>query len=407
VKKVRITKINEIAYSLSINVKDILFESLWEMPNGVSINSYIVKGNKIALIDGVCGWDGVPESLFELLGRLDIKIEDIKYVILNHLEPDHAGFINDLLKIHQDFEVISTKKGNELIKAFYSENIITRIVGDNDFLDLGNEVKLTFQSIPHVHWPDSMVTYLEKDGILFSCDAFGSFGIWEMPYDEDLSEAEEKDYEKETIRYYSNVIGGFSPFVLKAIEKLSKIDIKVVAPGHGIMFKKNPRKIIDDYYNYAIYQKGQARDEIILLWGSMYSNTKIAVDYIIEELKSSEINFHVHDVSITDWGTMLSSVWVSKGVILAMPTYEYKMFPKMAAILEEFGAKKVHGRKAFRFGSYGWSGGAQKHLDEIMDRTHMNWDFIEPYEFNGKPCKEDLDIIKNRTKELIKRVIEE
>ena len=398
----KITSINEGITQLSVNVENILFESLWEMPNGVSINSYVVKGDKIALIDGVCGWDGVPESLFELLDTLKVKLEDIQYLILNHLEPDHAGWITELMKLHKTFQVICSDKGADLFKAFFQEDVPIRVVKDGDVLDLGDGKTLTFHMIPHVHWPDAMVTYSPEAGILFSCDAFGSFGKLENgAFDEDLTEEALINYEEETIRYYANIVGAFSPFVIKAVDKLKELDIKVVAPGHGLMWRKRVNKIIDDYVAYAHYQKGPARRAVTLIWGSMYGMTEEAVNVVKDQLERLGITHYVHQVPNASWGDILTSVWTSSGVILGMPTYEYKMFPPMAAALEEIGKKKAFGKKAFRFGSYGWSGGAQKELDEISERFRWGWTFVEPHEFKGKPSAEDLLVIRERVKELV------
>ena len=145
-------------------------------------------------------------------------------------------------------------------------------------------------------------------------------------------------------------------------------------------------------------------EEITILWGSMYGMTEKAVHHAVEVLKGEGIDVNVHRVPETPWGTILASVWTSTGIILAMPTYEYKMFPPMAAILLEMGNKKVFGRKAFRMGSYGWSGGAQRELDVIMGNCRMNWDFIEPVEFKGNAREEDLKLIEERVKELVSEV---
>ena len=136
----------------------------------------------------------------------------------------------------------------------------------------------------------------------------------------------------------------------------------------------------------------------------MYGMTEKAVNYVVKVLEEENIKFNVHRVPEVSWGTVLASAWNSTGIILAMPTYEYKMFPPMAAVLEELGKKKVFGRKAFRFGSYGWSGGAQKELDEIMNKYCMKWDFIEPVEFKGSPRDEDLQLIETRIRDLVKEV---
>lgn len=398
----KITPISEGITQLSVNVENILFEGLWDMPKGVSINSYVVKGDKIALVDGVCGWDGVPESLFALLDQLNIDLKSIQYLVLNHLEPDHAGWIDDLRKIHDDFEVICTDKGADLFEAFFGTGVKVRVVKDGDVLDLGAGKVLEFHTIPHVHWPDAMITFEKSSRVAFTCDAFGSFGKLEhSSFDDDYSDEELKEYEHETIRYYSNIVGAFSPFVLKAIEKLTPLNMAVIAPGHGLVWRSRIYKIIEDYRNYALYQKGHARGEITLLWGSMYGMTEMGVRVAIEELEKSGLTYHVHQVPETSWGDILTSVWTSDALILAMPTYEYKMFPPMAAALDEIGKKKAVGRKVFRFGSYGWSGGAQKELVEIHDKLRLNWMFIEPVEFKGKPLTDDLDKVREGVQALI------
>ncbi len=405
--KMNVTKVTTDTYQLSINVEDILFEGLWEIPNGVSINSYIIKGDKTAIVDGVGDWDGAPESLYALLDKLDIKPESIEYLIVNHMEPDHSGWIEAFKKINKDFKVICTKQSADLLEAFYDQRDHI-IIPDADYtLDLGKGHVLSFVPIPNVHWPDTMVTFDQATGTLFSCDAFGSFGkVGDCNYDDMLTEEELAFYEEEAVRYYSNIVGSFSNFVEKAIEKCASLPIKIIAPSHGVVWRENPNQIIEDYARYASYQKGVAKEEITLIWGSMYGMTKKAVDHVISVLDKEDIKVNVHELPGTDWGTILASAWNSTGMILGMPTYEYKMFPAMAMALEELGRKKTHGRKAFRFGSYGWSGGAQRELDTIMEEQRMKWDFLEPVEFKGKPRQEDFDLLEERVQQLVKEVKE-
>ncbi|CAK7060289.1 FprA family A-type flavoprotein [Tissierella sp.] len=400
-----VTKVSDDTYLLSVNVENILFEGLWEIPNGVALNSYIIKGEKTAIIDGVCGWDGVPESLFVLLDKLNIDPKSIEYLIINHMEPDHSGWIEDFKKINPNFKVVCSKKSAELLDAFYGHTENVTVVTDDDTLDLGNGHILKFVEIPNVHWPDTIATFDTLTGTLFSCDAFGSFGnATESNYDDMLKSDDIDFYENEAVRYYANIVAAFSMPVKKAIDKCSTLPIKIIAPGHGIVWRENPNKIIEDYIRYASYQKGPAKEEITLIWGSMYGMTEKAVNYVVKVLEEENIKFNVHRVPEVSWGTVLASAWNSTGIILAMPTYEYKMFPPMAAVLEELGKKKVFGRKAFRFGSYGWSGGAQKELDEIMNKYCMKWDFIEPVEFKGSPRDEDLQLIETRVRDLVKEV---
>lgn len=393
-------------YQLSINMENILFEGLWEVPEGVTLNSYIIRGEKTAIIDGVIGWEGVPESLFDILGQVDVPVNSIEYLIINHMEPDHSGWIEAFMRINPAVKIVCSKKAKDLLSIFYglTENIT--VVTNGDTLDLGNGHVLSFVDIPNVHWPDTIATFDTLTGTLFSCDAFGSFGtITATDYADQLTVEEAHKYEVETIRYYSNIIASFSMQVKKAVDKCQALPVKLIAPGHGLMWRE-PEKIMQAYAEYADYQKGPAREEITLIWGSMYGMTEKAVKHVVRVLENENIMVHVHQVPQDSWGEVLTSAWTSTGIILAMPTYEFKMFPPMASVLEELGKKKVHGRKAFRFGSYGWSGGAQRELDDIMDRLCMKWEFMESVEFAGTPSEEELQLIGERVKDLVKEIKE-
>ena len=399
------TKVASDIYQLSVNVDNILFEGLWEIPNGVALNSYIIKGEKTAIVDGVCGWDGVPQQLYDLLDELNIDPRSIEYLIINHTEPDHSGWIEDFQRIKPDFKVICSKKAAELLEHFYGHTDQVTCVGDNDTLDLGGGHILQFREIPNVHWPDTIATFDTLTGTLFTCDAFGSFGkAEEANYDDMLSEEKLAFFEKEAVRYYANIVAAFSVPVKKAIEKCAPLPIRIVAPGHGIVWRKDPARMIEAYSRYASYQKGPAREEITILWGSMYGMTEKVVRHAVKVLEEENIPYHVHRLPETSWGTVLASAWTSTGIILAMPTYEYKMFPPMAAVLDEMGKKKIQNRKAFRMGSYGWSGGAQKELDEILAKNRMGWEFLQPVEFRGNASEEELKQIEDRVRELVKEV---
>ncbi len=399
-------QIADNTYQLSVNIENMLFEGVWEMPEGVSLNSYIIKGDKTAIVDGFCGWDGVPETLFSLFDELGITVDEVEYLIVNHMEPDHSGWIEAFRKINQNFKIICSDKAKALLETFYGHTENVTVVKDGDSLDLGQGHVVKFVSIPNVHWPDTMASFDEKTGVLFSCDAFGAFGkLGKEKYAEDITAEEMEVALKETVRYYSNILASFTMAVKKAVSKCSQLPVKLVAPGHGLMWRE-PKKIMDFYDALADYQKGVARKELVFLWSSMYGMTEKAVRFVESVLAKEDIKVTMLNVPEASWGTILGATWTATGVILAMPTYEYKMFPPMAAALEELGRKRVLGRKAFRFGSYGWSGGAQKELDEIMTRLSMNWEFLEPVEFAGSPREEDFIILEQRVKELVAQVKE-
>lgn len=403
----RVSTVTDGIYRLSANVTNLLFEGLWRMPDGIAMNSYIVKGEKTAIVDGVCGWDGVPETLFEQLDKIEVMPESIDYVIVNHMEPDHSGWIENLKKVRPNFTIVTGKKAVPLMEAFFDITDDIMVVGDGDSLDLGDGRVLAFMEIPNVHWPETIATFDTKSGTVMPCDAFGSFGmIDEAVYDDECTEEQLVFYEKQAIRYYSNIVAAYSAPVVSAIKKASALPIKIIAPGHGLVWRKNPMKIVNDFLRYASYQRGPCENEITIIYSSMYGMTEEGVRPAIETLEAEGLVVHAHKVPEESLGDVLMSIWSSTGVVLAMPTYEYKMFPPMFAIIDELGKKKVHNRKAFRFGSYGWSGGAQKELNELIQKYKMNWDFVEPLEFKGKPTKRDIAIIETRCKELAAKVKE-
>ena len=393
-------------HMLTMNVEDILFEGIWEIANGVTLNSYIVQGEKTAIIDGVIGWDGVPETLYKNMEEIGVAPGSIDYLIVNHMEPDHSGWISNFRKIRDDFTIICTDKAAKMVSSFYGEDKI-RVVKEGDTLDLGKGKVSSFHPVPNVHWPDTMYTYEKDTKTLFSCDMFGSFGrMGEHCFDDELTPEEKDFFEFEGIRYYSNVMATFTSSVKKAIEKAKSLEIKTIAPGHGPVYRRNPGKIMDDYSRFARYAEGAGKNEVAILWGSMYGMTAKAVEYAEGILQREGIKYNKLEMPLESESEMVAAVLKSAGVIIAAPTYEYKLFPPVAAALNELGRKRITGKAAFRFGSYGWSGGAEKELYEIMERNKMNWDLIESVEFEGAPGAEDLKKVEAGVLELIKKMRE-
>lgn len=397
--------IAEGVWMLSMNVEDMLFEGIWEVANGVTLNSYIVKGEKTAIIDGVIGWDGVPETLYKTLEEIDVDPKDIDYLVVNHMEPDHSGWIENFKKINDDFTIICTDKAAKMVSSFYGNSSKVEVVKEGDTLDLGKGKVLSFHPVANVHWPDTMFTYEADTKTLFSCDMYGAFGKMEGHYfDDELTPEEVEFFEMEGIRYYSNVMTTFTSAVKKAIEKTKELDIEVIAPGHGPLYRKNPQKIIDDYARFSQYAIGAGKNEISILWGSMYGMTEKAVDFAESVIKREGIKVNRLEMPLESESEMIATVFKSAAVIIAAPTYEYKLFPPVAAAIDELGRKRISGKAAFRFGSYGWSGGAEKELTEILERNRMKWDFLESIEFEGSPKEEDLEKIEKKILELIEKM---
>ncbi|MBN2539899.1 MAG: FprA family A-type flavoprotein [Bacilli bacterium] len=395
-------KIAEGTFMFSMNLDDILFESMWELPHGVTMNSYIVKGKDIAIIDGVIGWDGVPETLYKSLGEVDINSEDIKYLVVNHMEPDHSGWIENFRKIKTDFTLVTTAKGAEIVKAFYGEDIDIMIVKEGDSIDLGNGKTLTFHPVPNVHWPETMVTYETSTKILFTCDLFGAFGTMEEHhFDDEMTQEEVALFEQEGMRYFSNVMMTFVPLLKRAVAKTKTMDVAMVAPGHGPLYREHPEKIMNDYLGWADFANGQGNNEVTIIWGSMYGSTQKVAEYAKALLESKGIKVNFLQMPLTTESDVLTDVLRSAGVIIAAPTYEYKMFPPVAHIIDELGRKKMSGKNALYFGSFGWSAGAKKELEVILETHRMNWNFVDFIEFNGTPKEPDFKAVEQGVNALV------
>lgn len=377
-------RISDAAWALPVDIDTAdLFEGIWPIPEGVSLNSYLVKGEKIALIDLVREWTQAPQRLLEEIAQTGMNPASIDYLIVNHMEPDHTGWMEGFRAIAPQAQILLSKKALPLAASFYGITDGIRAVSDGETLDLGGGVILSFHEAPNVHWPETMVSYLARDGILFCCDAFGSFGkLGDRCFDDEFSNEEHRAFERESLRYYANIVSSYSTFVQRAIQKLSSLDIKVVAPSHGIIWRKNPKAILDRYARYAAYASGKAEAEVCVIWGSMYGNTEAGLKAVLRGIEAEGVPYSIHRVPDEDVSYVLADAWKSSAVAIGMPTYEYRMFPPMAYALDILARKHVFSRKAFRFGSFGWVGGAKKECDAMMEE--LKWDCMESVEWAGR-----------------------
>ncbi|MDR0645070.1 MAG: FprA family A-type flavoprotein [Treponema sp.] len=381
-----------------------LFEGIWTIKkSGVSLNCFMVKGEKTALIDLTSDWADASKQIISALTSSGLSLKSIDFLILNHLEPDHTGFLREFRRENPKCEIISTAKGINLLKSFYSISEGVRAVKDGDTLDLGGNHILSFFETPNVHWPETMITWDAASGILFSCDAFGSFGkLNGRVFDDEFTEAEHAAFETESLRYYANIISSFSLFVEKALEKLKPLDIKCVAPSHGIVWRKNPRVIIDRYAKYASYAKaGEKR--ITVVWGSMYGNTKAGLDAVIRGIEQEGVPYAIHRVPDEDISYVLADAYKNAGLVIAMPTYEYAMFPPMAYVIDLFRRKHIFNKTVLRIGSFGWVGGAKKEYEAAI--IPLKWNSLESYEWAGFPVEADLSLLEERGRELARKVL--
>ena len=387
----RAVKMADNVYWVGANVHtEDLFEGIWPIPHGVALNSYIVKGDKVAIVELVREWAGASHILLNNLRSIPIEVNDIDYIIFNHMEPDHTGFTYLFDLLAPGGEIITTKRGAELVEGFYGITDNVRIVKTGDELDLGQNKKLIFTEIPNVHWPETMVTYEANTKILFSGDAFGAFGVHRGSiFDDENPDVNKAYWEEEMLRYYANIIAMFSQSVIKAIESLKGLDIKMIAPSHGLIWRSKPDVVIKKYLRYASYNKDFAEPEICIVWGSMYGNTEAMLEAVLSGIAKEGVPVTIHRVPNEDGSFILSDVYKSAGLIIGCPTYEYEMFPPMEYLMKLLIKKRMKYKKVLYFGSYGWSGGAKKVFDELS--TKMEWDIYDPVVFRGFPNNDQLE----------------
>ena len=379
-------KINDFLYYIGVNDRQTqLFENQWPLERGVSYNSYVIKSTKTALLDTVkiTKVDDFVTKLKEVLeGR------DLDYLVIHHMEPDHSGAIETIIDLYPNVKLVGNKKTFELLENFYDVKDNLVLVDDFDTLDLG-EVSLKFVKTPMVHWPESMVSYEEKSGILFSQDAFGGFGALDGTIFDD--EINWDLYKSETRRYYSNIVGKFSKQVQAALKKLADFKINMVCPVHGPVWRENPDKIIECYDKWS---KQETQDGAVIVYGTMYGNTEMMAEAIARRLAERGVkNIKMFDVSKTHKSYILNEIWEYKALILGSCTYNNDLFPLMSDLVNVLKMNKLQNRVVAVFGSYSWSGGALKALKEFRDASAM--DIIETtVETKSAPSKDDYIVLR-------------
>lgn len=368
-------KMSERVSYIGVNDRRLaLFENMWPLPKGVSYNSYIIDDEKVVLIDTVerSKIEEFIENIKSIIGE-----RPVDYLIVNHMEPDHSGGIAALSREYPNMKIVGNAKTFEMLKNFYFLESNLHEVKDGDSLEIGHH-KLQFYTAPMVHWPETMLTYDETEKILFSSDAFGSFGALNGALFDD--EIDLTYYENEMRRYYSNIVGKYGAMVQKAMKKLSDVEIKMVAPAHGPVWRSNLDYLLDKYDKWSKYE---TEEGVVIVYGTMYGNTEKMADVIARELIEQGIrNVKVYDASKTHMSYIISDLFKYKGFIVGSCAYNTAMFPTVEHLLKEIELFGVKNHLLGIFGSYAWSGGGVKNLQKFAE--NIKWDMVhEPSEFKG------------------------
>ncbi len=361
-----------------------LFEGLWPIrQEGISYNSYLVRDEKTALID-LCKDIYQDEYLSSLKSLIDPA--SIDCLVVNHMEPDHSGALRAFREMAPQALILTTRKAVGMLADFFGIRDLIQVVEDGEEFPLGIHA-LKFISAPMVHWPETMMTFEQHSGTLFSCDAFGGYGrLTDGIFDDDYPDR--GFFEQEALRYFANIVAAFSKPVLNAGEKLAGLPIQTVAPSHGLIWRQHPERIIELYLKWSGYSKGRAERAVTLLHGSMYGNTDKLTEAVKAGLSAAKVPFSSHDVRSTPTSYILPSLWANQGVMIGAPTYEGALFPTMALVLQMAEIKRIFHKEAVYYGSYGWGGGATRSLGRQLDS--MKWSLSEKLEIAGSPDEQDL-----------------
>ncbi len=361
-----------------------LFEGIWPISDtGVTYNSYLIDDEKKAVIDLAKSNKG--DEFFSQIEEI-ADISRIDYIVINHMEPDHSGLIKIVRRLAPEVKIVGSRKTRDMLEKFFeiTENVI--VVEDGDTLSLGKH-ELKFFSTPFLHWPETIMTYETTQRVLFSCDAFGGYGAVRGGIFDD--ESLDRDfYEREALRYYVNIIANFSSRVLGAIEKLKDVPVDVIAPSHGLVWRKDVSRIVDLYRRWAEYASGKCEPGVTLLYASMYGSTEMTMNAVARGIAKAGLPVEIFDAARTHVSSILPSLWTKSGVVVGAPTYEVSLFPPVAEALHMAARKRIVNKKAAYFGGHGWSGGALRELRQIVEP--LKWEIVDTLEYVGTPKMPDL-----------------
>ena len=359
------------------------FESLWSLPYGVSYNSYLVIDEKVALIDTVEVSFG--EQFIDNI-RAILKDRPIDYLVVDHMEPDHSSSIKTLRLLYPEMQIVGNAKTLQMLDGYYGIHTLTREVKEGESISLGQK-NLSFYMAPMVHWPEVMVTYCPEHKVLFSADAFGTFGALNGGIlDSQLSLDHFWD---EMRRYYACIVGKYGAPVQKALQKLSGLPIETICSTHGPVWQQEIGRVIGIYDQLSRYE---GEPGVVIAYGSMYGNTAQMAEKIARELAvQGAKNIIVYNLSYADISNVIRDIFKYDTLIVGSPTYNGELFPEVGSLLQKISERCIPCRKFAYFGSYTWAGAAVRLLGEFAQK--MKWEAIcqptemkQGYDDQGAQC---------------------
>ncbi len=339
----------------------VCFEGVYGVPDGVSYNSYVMLDEKTVLFDTVD--KAVSQTFFENLAYA-LNGRNLDYLVITHMEPDHAATVQDLVLRYPGVKIICNAKIKTMLAQYFDMNIDENmiIVKEGDSISFGRH-ELSFVMAPMVHWPEVMMAYDKTDGILFSADAFGTFGALNGRLF-----ADETDFFTENIdearRYYTNIVGKYGPQVQAVLKKASALDIKLVCPLHGFVWRKDFDKYLEKYLLWSSYTPEEK--SVMIAYASVYGHTENAANIMATLLVERGVKVRMYDTSVTPASYIVSDSFRCSHLIFAATTYNAGVFVTMENLLRDIAAHNLQGRKIAILENGSWAPTSGKQMRDIL-----------------------------------------
>ncbi len=338
-----------------------MFEGVYSVPDGVSYNSYLLLDEKTVLFDTVD--KAVGKVFFENVAH-GLDGRQLDYLIIQHMEPDHSATISGILMRYPDVTVVCNKKTESMIYQFFGDDLQMRVlsVKEGDVLETGRH-KLTFLMAPMVHWPEVMVTWDSQDGILFSADAFGTFGALNGALFADEVDFF-AEYLKEARRYYTNIVGKYGTQVQALLKKAAAVDIRMICPLHGFVWRDHISDYVEKYRHWSSYEP--ETDGVMIAYASVYGNTENAANILACRLRDRGIRTVMYDVSVTASSGIVSAAFEYSHLVFASTTYNAGVFITMDEVLRDLASHNLQNRTVAFIENGSWAATSGRQMREIL-----------------------------------------
>ncbi|AEG59463.1 FprA family A-type flavoprotein [Desulforamulus ruminis] len=333
---------------------------------GTTYNAYLIKDEKTALVDTV--YQPFTQDLIKNIEEVS-SLSSIDYIVVNHIESDHSGAFPEIMRLAPQAQVYCTQKAAEGLNKLYGGNWEFNIIKTGDEISLGGKT-LRFIEAPMLHWPDSMFTYCPEASLLLPNDAFGQHIASSSRFDDGVDLPQLMD---EAAKYYANILYPFSALVARKLNELSGLEIKMIAPSHGVIWRSHPDKIVEAYSRWS---GGKSKPKAVVVYDTMWGSTEKMALTLLDTLMEQGVEAKLVKMSISDRNDVIKEILDAKALLVGSPTFNRDFLPSLSAFLDDVKGLKPKSKIGAAFGSFGWGGGALKGIEEKLQEAGV--ELIQP-----------------------------